>query len=262
MKSEDDLARRIGAPRIGEPPSVQVRGASLRHGEMLLFEDFSVALAAGRITCLLGLSGIGKSSLLKLIAGLGPGLDSGSVESGDGRPLAGRVAYMDQRDLLLPWLPAIDNVTLGARLRGEPVDQERATGLLAKVGLSGRERDLPAVLSGGMRQRVALARTLMEDCPVVLMDEPFSALDALTRLNLQDLAAQLLENRTVLLVTHDPVEAVRLGHRIHVMAGLPARLDEEMIIPGAPPRDPTDSEPAAHYRELMHRLRAAQGAAA
>lgn len=244
----------------GQSPDVLVRGATLRHGDMVLFEDLSVSFAAGKITCLLGISGIGKSSLLKLIAGLGPRLDQGMVEASDGQPLKGRIAYMDQRDLLLPWLTVLNNITLGARLRGEIADRDRARALLADVGLSGREHDLPAVLSGGMRQRAALARTLTEDCPIVLMDEPFSALDALTRLHLQDLAGQLLDGRTVLLVTHDPVEAVRLGHRIHVMAGLPAQLDTVMAMPGAPPRDPTEAEAAEHYRELMHRLHEAREA--
>src|SRR5207248_29088 len=107
-------------------------------------------------------------------------------------------------DLLLPWLSAQGNVLLGHRLRGvkraeRQVLRERAAELLARVGLAGREHDLPATLSGGMRQRVALARTLMEDRPVVLMDEPFSALDAITRFRLQDLAAEMLAGRTVLL---------------------------------------------------------------
>ena len=235
----------------GRAPDVQVRGATLRHGDSVLFEDLSVTLAAGEITCLLGVSGIGKSSLLKLVAGLGPALERGTIEAGDGRALKGRIAYMDQRDLLLPWLSVLDNVTLGARLRGDHADGDGARSLLRDVGLAGRENDLPAVLSGGMRQRTALARTLMEDRPVVLMDEPFSALDALTRLHLQDLAGRLLAGRTVLLVTHDPIEAVRLGHRIHIMAGLPARIATAMTLSGEPPRDPTREEATARYRELM-----------
>ena len=235
-------------------PDVSVRNATLRLGGRVLFENLSVTLTAGEITCLLGLSGIGKSSLLKLLAGLGPGLERGAVEAGDGQPLKGRIAYMDQNDLLLPWLNVLDNVTLGARLRGESIDKHSARDMLRDVGLAGREDDLPAVLSGGMRQRAALARTLVEDRPIVLMDEPFSALDALTRLHLQDLAGRLLDGRTVLLVTHDPIEAIRLGHRIHVMAGLPARIDTVMALSGCPPRDPTDAQASEHYRELMGHL--------
>ena len=242
------------AARNARSPDVHVRNVALRLGGTVLFENLSVTLTAGEITCLLGISGIGKSSLLKLLAGLGPGLERGSVYAGDGQPLMGRIAYMDQSDLLLPWLNVLDNVTLGARLRGETVDKDGARGLLRDVGLAGREHDLPAVLSSGMRQRAALARTLMEDRPIVLMDEPFSALDALTRLHLQDLAGRLLDGRTVLLVTHDPIEAVRLGHRIHVMAGRPARIDTVMTLSGEPPRDPTDAQASDHYRELMGHL--------
>ena len=148
---------------------------------------------------------------------------------------------MAQQDLLLPWLGALDNVLLGYRLRGVSRAElkrlrERGRELLDRVGLGGREGDLPATLSGGMRQRVALARTLMEDRPVVLMDEPFSALDAITRFRLQDLAAEMLAGRTVLLVTHSPSEAVRLGHRLYVLSGQPAR-------PRRPARAPRRSAP-------------------
>ena len=148
---------------------------------------------------------------------------------------------------------------IGSRLRGEPARPEVADALLRRVGLAERAADRPATLSGGMRQRVALARTLMEDRPLVLMDEPFSALDALTRLKLQDLAAELLVGRTVLLITHDPMEALRIGHRIHVLAGEPALLDEALEPPGAPPRDATD--PALHllYGQLLQRLGAGGG---
>ena len=132
---------------------------------------------------------------------------------------------MGQHDDLLPWLSVIGNVTLGARLRGATPGSRAGAGA-ARAGRSDEQKDrLPATLSGGQRQRAALARTLMEDRPVVLMDEPFSALDAITRARLQALAADLLAGRTVLLVTHDPLEALRLGHRIQVMAGQPARVE-------------------------------------
>ena len=108
-----------------------------------------------------------------------------------------------------------------------------------------------------MRQRAALARTLLEDRPIVLMDEPFSGLDVPTRLKLQTLAARLLAGRTVLLVTHDPLEALRLGHRIHVMAGVPARLDRPIVPEGRVPRDPGDPGLLALESELLRRLEAA-----
>lgn len=242
-------------PRI----SVQVRDARLRFAGESLFDGLAVDLAAGEWTCLLGPSGVGKTSLLRLIAGLGAGA-GGQVSCGDGAPLAGRAAYMAQQDLLLPWLSAVDNVLVGYRLRGAAADATRARRLLERVGLAGRADDLPRTLSGGMRQRVALARTLIEDRPVVLMDEPFSALDAITRFELQALAARLLAGRTVLLVTHDPLEALRLGHRIHVMYGRPARLDTALAPAGAPPREVTDPALLALQGELLTRLGAAKWA--
>ena len=120
---------------------------------------------------------------------------------------------MGQNDLLLPWLSLLDNILLGAKLRNEETValQSKARFLMAEAGLTGYEDALPATLSGGMRQRGALLRTLMEERPVLLMDEPFSALDALARMKLQNLSAQLTRKATVLLVTHDPMEALRMG---------------------------------------------------
>jgi putative hydroxymethylpyrimidine transport system ATP-binding protein len=167
---------------------------------------------------------------------------------------------MAQRDLLLPWLSVLDNVLLGDRLRGTPPRRERARALLAAVGLAERADSLPAALSGGMRQRTALARTLMEDKPVVLMDEPFSALDAITRFALQETAAGLLAGRTVLLITHDPLEALRLGHEIRVLAGRPALLGEAIAPAGQPPRDPATPGLLELQAELLRRLTAARDA--
>ncbi len=239
--------------------SAQVRTARLVYDGRVLFDNLGVTLAGGQWTCLLGPSGVGKTSLLRLLAGLAPVDEGTTVVCDDGGPVAGRAAYMAQQDLLLPWLTVLENVTLGSRLRSARLERGRAIELLERVGLADRSEDLPASLSGGMRQRVALARTLMEDRPIVLMDEPFSALDAITRLRLQSLAAELLRDRTVLLVTHDPLEALRLGDRIHVMAGQPARLDEALVPPGSPPRDPTDPNLLAQQAELLERLSAADG---
>ena len=163
---------------------------------------------------------------------------------------------MAQKDLLLPWLTVLENVCLGARLRGRlcPEKREKATALISSVGLGDYADALPAELSGGMRQRVALLRTLMEERPVVLMDEPFSSLDALTRLKLQDLAAEMVRGATVLMVTHDPMEALRLGHRIHVMTGKPADLGAALVPPGNPPRRPGSAEIAGLESELLDRL--------
>ena len=226
--------------RGGLPPGIDIAHARLSYASRDLFADFSVSLAPGQWTCLLGPSGVGKSTLLRLIAGLETPAAPGRVMASDGYALKGRIAYMAQQDLLLPWLSALGNVGLGARLRGEAVDDAISRRMLEQVGLGARTTDRPATLSGGMRQRVALARTLAEDRPVVLMDEPFSALDTVTRLRLQDLAVETLRGRTIVLVTHDPLEAVRLGQRVLVMAGRPARLIEATLPGSAIPRRADD----------------------
>lgn len=209
-------------------PGITVSGSASINGAPL-FAPLTLQLVAGQWSCLLGGSGVGKSTLLRLISGLATGADfDGAVTASDGAAVAPRVAYMAQDDLLLPWASVAQNVALGARLRGEAPDTARLARILDRVGLSDHADKKPTALSGGQRQRVALARTLMEDKPVILLDEPFSALDAQTRAAMQELAAELLQGKTVLVVTHDPAEAARLGHAITVMT-------PERLIPCAPP---------------------------
>lgn len=207
----------------------------MHYGGQVIFEHLDLTIAGGQLVALLGPSGVGKTSLLRIIAGLEAPF-AGSVSASDGKPLAGRIAYMAQQDLLVPWAKVIENVMLGANLRGETPEPERALHLLERVGLAARAQALPAALSGGMRQRVAIARTLYEQRPIVLMDEPFSALDAITRTKIQDLAAELLAGCTTLLITHDPLEACRISHHLVVLAGAPARLGAPIAVPGTPPR--------------------------
>jgi len=247
----------MAATQDSAPLGVAVHAARLDYAGMPLFEGLDFAVEPGVWTCVLGPSGVGKTSLLRLIAGLAAPWNGSRIVCSDGGPLAGRAAYMAQQDLLLPWLTVERNVGLGPRLRGEDRRGARIADLLAMVGLAEKAAALPATLSGGQRQRAALARTLMEDRPIVLMDEPFSALDAVTRHRIQALAATLLEGRSVLLVTHDPLEALRLGHRVHVMSGRPARLDEPLAPRGAPPRDLTDTGLLRLHGELLERLAAA-----
>ncbi len=240
----------FSVPRVG----IRVHAAGFDFGGAPLFRAVDLDLAAGSWTCLLGPSGVGKTTLLRLIAGLVEPWPGSTIACSDGGGLAGRIAYMAQQDLLLPWLGALDNVLLGARLRRQPVDgaaRGRGRWLLARVGLAEKLASLPAALSGGQRQRVALARTLFEARPLVLMDEPFSALDAITRHQLQALAAELLHGATVLHVTHDPWEALRLADRLYVMAGAPARLGDPVVLPGKPPRDVSASGLAGRHAELL-----------
>ena len=236
-------------------PGVTVRGARLLYEGVPLFDGFDFTLEPGQCTCLLGPSGVGKSSLVRLIAGLATD-STGTVVADDGHPLADRIALMAQQDLLLPWLSALDNTVLGSRLRLTAPPLAEAAALLTRLGLGAATHLRPAALSGGMRQRAALARTLMEDRPVVLMDEPFSGLDAITRIRLQTLAAEELRGHTVLLVTHDPLEALRLGHRVFVMTGRPARLSAPLMPAGTPPRDMGDPEILRMQAELLRSLAA------
>ncbi|WP_170571022.1 ABC transporter ATP-binding protein [Ruegeria atlantica] len=212
-------------------PDLTISGSATIDGATL-FAPLTLTLAAGQWTCLLGGSGVGKTTVLRLIAGLETGAElTGKINASDGQPVSDRVAYMAQNDLLLPWATVAQNVSIGARLRGEKPDLNRRDRLIERMRLQDHMTKKPAELSGGQRQRVALARTLMEDRPIVLLDEPFSALDARTRADMQDLAAEALQGRTVLLVTHDPGEAARLGQSIVVMT-------QQGLSPCQPPAAP------------------------
>ena len=240
-------------PADAAPPGLRIEGLTLRYGPRTIFEKLDLVLNGGEFVVLLGTSGVGKSSLLKIVAGLSRPTE-GRVVATDGLPLHHRIAYMGQQDLLYPWLNVLQNVMLGSRLRREKGDPERALHLLGRVGLSDRAKALPSELSGGMRQRAAIARTLYEDRPIVLMDEPFSALDTFTRARVQDLAAELLQGRTVLLITHDPLEACRLGHHLVVLSGHPAKLGAPISIHGKTPRAPDDDELLHTQGRLMRAL--------
>ncbi|WP_425092560.1 ABC transporter ATP-binding protein [Tropicimonas sp. S265A] len=236
-------------------PGIRIEGHA-RTGVDTLFGPLALTLDPGAWTCLLGPSGVGKSTILRLLAGLDAHVAfEGEITTSDNAALTGRVALMAQDDLLFPWANVRDNVCTGARLRGQTPDLPRAEALLDRVGLKEHAGKRPHQLSGGQRQRAALARTLMEDRPVILLDEPFSALDAKTRSQMQDLAVELLAGRTVLLVTHDPSEAARLGHKIAVLeeGGL-----TEVAPPAGPvPRPIDDPETLSAAGALLRRLREA-----
>lgn len=260
------MSKHLGAEAqpLMRVPGLVVEAATLAYDGVFLFKDLRLELTPGEWTGLLGDSGVGKSTLLRIAAGLdaGPGdyrarLTNGSSGgASDGAPVSGHVALMAQRDALLPWLSVLENACLGDRLRGtdSTADRERARALLTEVGLGEYLHAKPATLSGGMRQRVALVRTLIEDRPIVFLDEPFAALDALTRYRMQDLSARLLAGRTVLHVTHDPLEALRLSHRIVMLEGRPARIRDEAAPATPPPRPADDREVAERHGILLNQL--------
>ena len=240
---------------------VQLSNASLRYNdsEHATLSGLSLSLNAGKWTVLLGRSGCGKTTVLRYLAGL---LDDkvkwqGTLATSDELPLTDRIAYMAQQDLLLPWLSVIDNVCLSHRFQNRVSDKalqtNQALELLAAVGLADHASTMPDQLSGGMRQRVALARTLMQDKPVVLMDEPFSALDAVTRHKLQSLACELLKGKTVVLITHDPQEAVRLADNLYVLQGTPANAQSLSVPNTATPRV-LDGECAELQQAILDQL--------
>ncbi len=240
---------------------VQLSNATLRYrdSEQVTLSGLSLSLKAGKWTVLLGRSGCGKTTVLRYLAGL---LDDkvewqGTLATSDELPLTDRIAYMAQQDLLLPWLSVIDNVCLSHRFQNSASDKalqtNQALELLAAVGLADHASTMPDQLSGGMRQRVALARTLMQDKPVVLMDEPFSALDAVTRHKLQSLACELLKGKTVVLITHDPQEAVRLADNLYVLQGTPANAQSLSVPDTATPRV-LDGECAELQQAILDQL--------
>ena len=260
--------------------TIQLSDFSLVYPKRPLLKDINLSIEAGHWACLLGRSGCGKSTLLKALAGI----DHSANQSGrlilrsssqpqtlpkystnleadqskigiatrrleaEHRP---KVAYMAQQDALLPWLSLLENVQFPLRLSHSRslATAQQAQALLGKVGLAEHAHKKPYHISGGQRQRVALARTLMIDADIVLMDEPFSALDAITRLELQALAVELLKDKTVFLITHDPIEAIRLADEIYVIRN--RGLTPAFLPKGSRPRfDPQLAEPQLQSRLL------------
>jgi ABC-type nitrate/sulfonate/bicarbonate transport system ATPase subunit len=239
----------IAQPPTIEPPAplLELRSVSATYLEnrrrLPVLREIAFSIAAGEFVALIGPSGSGKSTLLDLVAGLIEP-DAGEIRFG-GRPLPanerlGRSAYMHQRDLLLPWRSALDNVGLALEAKGERRKAARtaASALLETFGLSRFAGSYPTGLSGGMRQRVAFLRTVVTGSPLLLLDEPFGALDAFTRAETQDWLTELLarEPRTVLLVTHDVEEAILLADRVIVLSSLPASVGTVIPVPFPRPR--------------------------
>ncbi|MCU1355908.1 MAG: transporter related protein [Acidimicrobiales bacterium] len=212
--------------------------------ETVVLDDFTLAVPPGSFTCIVGPSGCGKSTLLRVLAGLlVPDGGTAQVGGADVRGRPGACAWLPQRDNLLPWRRVLANATLGAEIGGRSRAEAEAEArpLLERFGLGGVERSWPSQLSGGMRQRLAVLRTFLIDSPVLLLDEPFGALDALTRRRMQTWLQEVWldapgERRTVLLVTHDVEEALLLGDRVVVLSERPGRIVADIEVGFARPR--------------------------
>ncbi|MEB3226297.1 MAG: ABC transporter ATP-binding protein [Synechococcus sp.] len=206
-----------------------------RHGQITALQNINLHVEEGEFVCVVGASGSGKSTLLRIIAGLET--QSTGTVTVDQREIIGPGAdrgMVFQRYTLYPWLSVLENVTFGLKLQGIPKKEryERAYYYLNVVGLSPFQEALPKQLSGGMKQRVAIARALASQPKILLMDEPFGALDVLTKENMQQFLLEIWEQTetSILLITHDVEEAIFLGQRIYVMAAHPGRIKEELPV--------------------------------
>jgi NitT/TauT family transport system ATP-binding protein len=244
-----------------EEPSnaIAIRNLAINFGGMNVLTETSLAIRRGEFVSIIGPSGCGKTTILNTVAGLVP-VQSGSVTVFGSQPHLGNrdVVYMLARDSLLPWRTAGGNAAYGMEVRG--VDRasraSRSDAQLARVGLRGFEASYPRALSHGMRQRVALARTFCVESSIMLMDEPFGALDAQTKIQLEDVLLDLWtqERRTVMFVTHDLSEAVALSDRVIVMAARPGRIIAEVPVNIPRPRSVRALQQDRDYLNLYAEL--------
>jgi NitT/TauT family transport system ATP-binding protein len=242
---------------LAQPSAISIDGLTLEFqpGRPVL-RQVSLFIPHGQFVSIVGPSGCGKTTVLNLLAGLINVPYSGNVRLQQHPPRLGShdVAYMLARDCMLPWRDALGNASFGMEVRGISKQdcEARATDLLARVGLAGFERAYPKQLSHGMRQRCALARTFALDSSVLLMDEPFGALDAQTKLQLEELLVDLwqVERRTVLFITHDIGEAIAVSDRVIVMSGRPGRVVSDTMISLPRPRSVRELQKSAEFHKI------------
>lgn len=262
MAGEPDMSAIVANSRGGALPGrsdlesvIEVRGVSHQFGGVTAIDDVSLEVKRGQFVSLVGPTGCGKTTLLYILSGLEP-LQSGEVTVAGKPPRAGdpAIGYAFPRDALLAWRTAIQNVALPLELRGVPrrARLEQAAAVLERVGLGHAQQLYRAELSQGMRQRVALARTLVSKPSILFMDEPFGALDAQTRLLMQNELLSLLrdEDATVVFVTHDLDEAISLSDMVLVLSQRPCRVLRRVNVPFARPRAITQLRQDEHYQDL------------
>ncbi len=220
------------------PTALNVHRVGKSFGDHEILNDFSLSLRTGEFVSIVGRSGVGKTTLLRMIAGLDVP-DSGEIRhAGGDQPRLGQVGYMPQRDSLMPWRRVLDNIAIAGELKRESKQSARmhAYDQLQQFGLETFARHRPSELSAGMRQRVSLLRTFYPENNLVLLDEPFASLDAITRTESQNWLAENFvgQGRSLLLVTHDIDEALRLSNRVLVLGGSPATIIDEVVVGSDP----------------------------
>ena len=227
-----------------------------------ILNDISITLNEGELVCLLGVSGVGKTTLFNIISGLISPDEGNIILNGQdvtGKP--GQISYMLQKDLLLPYRTILDNVCLPLFVKGEKkaTARKKAAAYFNEFGLENTEKQYPSQLSGGMRQRAALLRTYMTGTDVALLDEPFSALDTLTKSSMHAWYLSVMEKikLSTLFITHDIDEAILLSDRIYLLGGAPGQITDEIVISEPKPRHKDfnlDDSFLAYKRDILHRL--------
>lgn len=236
-------------------PAIAITDLTVRFGDVLAVEKTSLNINEGEFVSIVGPSGCGKTTILNMLTGLFP-VQQGEVTLLGKKPVEGNpdIAYMLARDCLLPWRSTLGNACYGMEVRGVPQAQRatHARELLEAVGLKGFEDKYPKHLSHGMRQRCALARTFALDSPILLMDEPFGALDAQTKMQLEELLLELWDahKRTVVFITHDLAEAVAMSDRVIVMSARPGRIIADMHIDLPRPRRVRALQKDHHFLDI------------